>query len=145
MKLLLALSSAVALFASVAVLPAEENSAEVQSRKSALDLAAAFSNDGFKIRDGHWTSAMKSGDHALIAVNLYSGNQYWFSVGADVAPKKLSVEIYDETGRQVLPERYDSGDKAAAGFSPTASGQYFVSIGLIEGDPTTLSLIYSYK
>jgi hypothetical protein len=30
-----------------------DTDAEVQARKDALDVAAAFSNDGFKIRDGH--------------------------------------------------------------------------------------------
>ena len=31
-----------------------ETDAEVQARKDALDVAGAFANDGFKIRDGHW-------------------------------------------------------------------------------------------
>ena len=30
-----------------------ETDAEVQARKDALDVAGAFANDGFKIRDGH--------------------------------------------------------------------------------------------
>ncbi len=59
-----------------------QSDAEVQARKEALDVAGAFSNEGFKIRDGHWCGALKPHDHALVAVNLYSGNQYWFSAGA---------------------------------------------------------------
>ena len=61
---------------------APESDTEVAARKAALDLAGAFSNEGFKMRDGHWSGTIKPKDHALIAVNLYSGNQYWFSVGA---------------------------------------------------------------
>ncbi|HJT46152.1 MAG TPA: hypothetical protein VJ721_07765, partial [Chthoniobacterales bacterium] len=56
---------------------AGETDQEVEARKAALDLAGAFSNDGFKMRDGHWCGTVKPHDHALIAVNLYAGNQYW--------------------------------------------------------------------
>src|ERR1700736_5611458 len=110
---------------------APESDNEVAARKAALDLAGAFSNEGFKMRDGHWSGTIKPKDHALIAVNLYAGNQYWFSVGATEPAKKLAVNVYDETGKQVVTEGYSSGDKAAAGFSPTSSGQYYVWVGLV--------------
>jgi hypothetical protein len=122
-----------------------DTDAEVQARKDALDVAAAFSNDGFKIRDGHWCGVVKAHDHALIAVNLYAGNQYWFSVGATEPAKKIAVSVYDETGKQVTTDTYDNGEKAAAGFSPSNSGQYFVSVDLLEGDASTFCLVYSYK
>ena len=76
---------------------ARRTDAEVQARKDALDVAGAFSNDGFKIRDGHWCGVVKPHDHALVAVNLYAGNQYWFSVGATEPAKKIAVSVYDET------------------------------------------------
>ena len=75
-----------------------ETDAEVNARKDALDVAGAFSNDGFKIRDGHWCGVVKPHEHALVAVNLYAGNQYWFSVGANEPAKKIAVSVYDETG-----------------------------------------------
>jgi hypothetical protein len=123
---------------------AAEGDAEVEARKVALDLAGAFSNDGFKIRDGHWTGPAKPNDPALIAVNLYAGNQYWFSVGADQA-KKIAVRVYDEHGQPMSAEAYEDEEKAAAGFSPALSGQYFVSITPAEGDAGTFCLVYSYK
>ena len=39
----------------------------------------------------------------------------------------------------------DEGEKASAGYSPTTSGQYFVAVNLLEGEPTTFCLVYSYK
>jgi hypothetical protein len=42
-------------------------------------------------------------------------------------------------------ESYNDGEKAAAGFSPPNSGQYFVSVDLLEGDEGTCCLVYSYK
>jgi hypothetical protein len=122
-----------------------ETDAEVQARKDALDVAAAFSNDGFKIRDGHWCGVVKPHDHSLVAVNLYAGNQYWFSAGATEPAKKITVSVYDETGKQVTTESYDNGEKAAAGFAPSSSGQYFVSVDLLEGEQSSFCLVYSYK
>jgi hypothetical protein len=122
-----------------------ETDAEVQARKDALDVAAAFSNDGFKIRDGHWCGIVKPRDHSLVAVNLYAGNQYWFSASATEPAKKIAVSVYDETGKQVTTETYDNAEKAAAGFAPASSGQYFVSVDLLEGNESSVCLVYSYK
>ena len=91
------------------------------------------------------TKRIKPRERALIAVNLYSGNHYWFSVGANEQAKKLAVAVYDETGQQVTTESYNAGEKAAAGFSPTNSGQYFVSVGLVEGEESSVCFLYSYK
>jgi hypothetical protein len=122
-----------------------ETDAEVQARKDALEVAAAFSNEGFKIRDGHWCGTVKSHEHSVVAVNLYAGNEYWFSASAAAPAKKIAVSVYDETGKQMTTESYTNGEKAAAGFAPSNSGQYFVSIDLLDGDESTFCLVYSYK
>jgi len=134
----------IALVAASAI-SAPESDNEVAARKAALDLAGAFTNEGFKMRDGHWAGTIKPKEQALIAVNLYAGNQYWFSVGATEPAKKISVNIYDETGKLMQTESYNEGDKAAAGFSPTSSGQYYVLVDLEEGDASSVCLVYSYK
>jgi len=122
-----------------------ETDQEVNARKNALDLAGAFSNDGFKIRDGHWSGTIQSQQREVIAVNLYAGNQYWFTAAASEAKAKVRVDVYDETGRKATAEMYDSNERAAAGFSPTNSGQYFIVVTLLEGGPAGVSLICSYK
>jgi hypothetical protein len=122
-----------------------ETDQEVDARKAALDLAGAFSNDGFKIRDGHWCGTIRPREHALIAVNLYAGNQYWFTAGATAPAKKLAVDVYDETGKQVSTETYNADEKAAAGFIPANSGQYYISVGLTEGTESSVCFVYSYK
>ena len=122
-----------------------ESDKDVEAHKAVLDLAGAFTNDGFKMRDGHWTGTLKPQEHALIAVNLYAGNQYWFSVGSIEPAKKVEVLVYDETGKLMTTESYSEGERAAAGFSPTSSGQYFVSVGLLEGGESSFCLVYSYK
>ena len=88
---------------------------------------------------------IKKGEQAVVAVNLYAGNQYWFSVGANPTVKKFSVQLYDESGNQVTTEMYEDEEKAAAGYAPTVSGQYFVAIAPGDGDASTYCLVYSYK
>jgi hypothetical protein len=144
MKMRIAILFSLVAFAAVATIRAQTDE-EVEAHKLVLDLTGAFSNDGFKLRDGHWTGTIKPQERALIAVNLYAGNQYWFSAAANAKAKKISVEVYDESGKPMVTETYNSGDKASAGFSPTNSGQYFVSISLLEGEPTAFCLVYSYK
>ena len=122
-----------------------DTDAEVSARKDALELAGAFGNDGFKIRDGHSCGLLKPHDHALIAVNLYAGNEYWFSVGTAEPLKKVAVSLYDETGNQMKTENFSNGDKAAAGFAPVTSGQYFVSVDSVEDQEGSFCLVYSYK
>ena len=122
-----------------------ETDAEINARRNALDVAGAFTNDGFRLRDGHWCGILKPADRSLIAVNLFAGNQYWFSVGITDPAKKIAVNVYDESGRLLTVEHYDGGDRAAAGYSPSDSGQYFVSIDLLDGNASSFCLIYSYK
>ncbi len=133
------------LIASALLLRAAETDSQVDARKVALDLAGAFSNDGFKLRDGHWSGPIKKGEQALVAVNLYAGNQYWFSVGASPTAKKFTVQLFDEAGKPLTTESYEDEEKAAAGFAPTISGQYFVAITPADGEASTFCLVYSYK
>ena len=137
------IASIVALSTSVVL--CADTDAEVRARKDALELAGAFANDGFNNRDGHWCGVLKPSEHALIGLNLYAGNQYWFSVGTVEPIKKAAISVFDETGRQVTTESYSNEEKAAAGFAPEASGQYFVAIDLAEGQEGSFCLVYSYK
>jgi hypothetical protein len=118
---------------------------EVAARRIALDLAGAFTNDGFKLRDGNWCGAFETGKSKVIQVNLYAGNQYWFTLGATPAAKKVRVTVYDEAGKPVESDPFQDASVAAAGFSPQASGTYFIKVEEIEGAPAAFCLIYSYK
>lgn len=122
-----------------------ETDQEVAARGVALDLAGAFSNDGFKLRDGHWTGTLAPGESKVIAVNLYAGNEYWFSAGATDKGKKVTVEVFNEKGEPVAGEKFNSGTKAASGVALENSGQYFIRVRLDEGGPAGVCFVYSYK
>jgi hypothetical protein len=145
MKKRVSLLAAAIICAAAAFVWAETDD-EVAAHKQVLDLTGAFSNEGFKLRDGHWAGQIKPKERAVVAVNLYAGNQYWFSAAAaNDKVKKIAVDVYDEAGKPMTTENYSEGERASAGFSPTASGQYFVAISLVEGEPSTVCLVYSYK
>ncbi len=136
------------LMAAIAFAPAraaEESDDEVNARKVALDLAGAFSNDGFKLRDGHWMGSFAPGKGAVIQVNLFAGNEYYFSLGATSKAKKVSVSVFDETGKPIAYEPYQEGASAAAGFSPDVSGPYLIKVEEVEGAAAAFCLLYSYK
>jgi hypothetical protein len=125
---------------------AEKSDAEVAARKSALELAGAFTNDGFKLRDGYWSGPIKTGESKLIQVNLYAGNEYYFAVAGTDKAKKMAVSAYDETGAAIaIEEPYQEGTTAAIGFSPTASGPFYVKVEELEGEPAAFCLVCSYK
>ncbi len=123
-----------------------ENDGQVAAREIALEMAGAFTNDGYKIRDGHWAGQLKLKTPQIVTVNLYAGNQYYFSLGSTDKAKKVNVTVYDEAGKPVGDEQFfQDRFRAAAGVSPVASGPYYVSIQLLEGEPTDFCLLYSYK
>ena len=123
-----------------------ESDGQVAAREVALEMAGAFTNDGYKIRDGHWSSQLKLHAPQIVTVNLYAGNQYYFSLGSTEKAKKVKVTVYDEAGKQVGEEQFFQDRwRAAAGVSPVASGLHYVSVELLEGEPTDFCLLYSYK
>jgi hypothetical protein len=140
MKRLIAI---LALFASPVLASLEDDL--VAARSAALDLAGGFGNDGFKLRDGFWSGSLKAGQAKVVQVNLYAGNQYWFTLAAVGTAKKVAVSIYDESGKPVTMESHQDGARAAAGFSPTASGPYLVKLEIVDGEPSAAALVYSYK
>jgi hypothetical protein len=122
-----------------------DTDAQVAARSDVLDLAGAFQNDGFKIRDGNFFGQLSKGQSQIVSVNLYSGNGYWFSASTGQKSDQLKVSVFDDSGKPVSYMPYQSGPRAAAGFSPDASGLYYVKVSLEEGQNSTFCLIYSYK
>jgi hypothetical protein len=118
---------------------------EVDARRTALELAGAFANDGFKLRDGVLLGTLEPGKAKVVEVNLYAGNEYWFTAAVAGKAKKVSVTVFDETGKKIDAEPYQEGATAAAGFSPGASGPYYVKVQLADGEAGGFCLIYSYK
>lgn len=118
---------------------------DVSARSKALELAGAFSNDGYKIRDGFWAGEIEPDRPQFLEVNLFAGNEYWFSAAATPPARKIAVAVFDENGQPVDFQTYEDGPVAAAGFAPESSGRFFVRLSAVEGEKSQFCLLYSYK
>ncbi len=123
--------------------PAAEN--DVSARSKALELAGAFSNDGYKIRDGYWPGEIEPNRPQFLEVNLFAGNEYWFSAAVTSPGRKIAVSVLNEEGKPVDYQTYEEGQVSAAGFVPEVSGRYFIKMALLEGEKAQFCLLYSYK
>jgi hypothetical protein len=139
------LSISLALVLGSAVLFGADSDEQTKAHSEVLDLAGAFQNDGFKLRDGTWYAQVSQGHPQTLQVNLYSGNAYWFSVANAEGSTGLTVSVFDDHGNPVEVQTYQKDNKAAAGFSPDASGLYYVEVSSSAQAATTFCLIYSYK
>jgi hypothetical protein len=126
-------------------LTAADTDEQTTARSQVLDLAGAFQNDGFKLRDGTWYGQVSKDRSQTLQVNLYSGNAYWFAAADANNTTGLTVSVFDDQGKPVDFQTYQKDNRAAAGFSPDASGLYFVEVSSSSSAPTTFCLIYSYK
>ena len=134
-----------AIFAATFLAHAATEDDRVATRADALELAGAWSNDGFKIRDGHWTGELLPAEPKRVQVNLFAGNHYWFSAATAARAKEITVAVFDEGGKPVATEPYADGARAAARFSPKVSGPYYVQLTTKEGPRSAFCLVYSYK
>ena len=100
----------------------------------ALELAGAFSNDGFKLRDGHWAGTLAPNESKIIAVNLYAGNEYWFSAGATERGETICGGSLRRNRRAGRDENFNSRHESGCWITVTNSGQYFVRVRLAEGE-----------
>jgi len=113
-------------------------------RRAALDLAGAWANDGFRLRDSSWSGTLTPGKPSIVRVSLLAGNSYWFTAAAASAAGKISVTLYDENGQPVPAQNYSEGLRAAARFEPSASGSYFVKTEAAQPAAAPFCLVYFY-
>ena len=138
------LTSLLALATALNADPASGDAA-VTCRRAALDLAGAWTNDGFRLRERTWSGMLPADKPALARVNLLAGNRYWFTVATNAASTTLSVHIYDIHGAPLTVEIHQDGPLAAAGFAPASSGTYIIGVSETHGTPVPFCLVYSYK
>ena len=92
---------------------------QVTARSDVLDLAGAFQNDGFKIRDGNYLGQVSKDHSQIIAVNLYSGNAYWFTASTGQKVDKLNLSIFDDSGKSCHYMPYQAEPRAAPDLAQT--------------------------
>jgi len=129
----------------------DEESSLVRAREMALELAGAFANDGYKIRDGAFTAPLtpaageKPLPEILYAVHLFQGNEYWFCAAVSHLESQPRLQAYDADGNPVTGKVYAEANTAAFGFVPDSTGLYFLGLSLPAGQPCGSAVVYCYK
>jgi hypothetical protein len=117
----------------------------ITCHRAALELAGAWTNDGFRLRERSWSGNLPADRPALARVNLLAGNRYWFSAATNAASTNLTTRIYKESGAPVPAETWQDGPLSAAGFAPAETGCYLIAVSESRGTPVPFCLVYSYK
>ena len=94
----------------------------------ALEAAQPAVKEGFTVREEYWGGDLPSGQPKPIAHQLFKGNEYWFWMGTDCKGAKISVHIYDSTGKLAEDEVWQKGQKAAARIKPKKTGTYYLLV-----------------
>lgn len=123
----------------------EPTEATATAQRKALELAAAFSNDGFKIRDGRWTSLLPAGQKQVLEVHLFAGNQYWFSASVAEEGANPRLVLRDSEGTEMPVLTYSTDSDFALGVLPKKSGIYHLELQTAHPEPSTFCVVYSYK
>jgi len=114
----------------------------------ALQAAEPYVKEGFQIREDYWGGDLGSGEKKAVRQQLFKGNEYWFWLGTEVEPAKISVHIYDSDGKLVEEsDGWQKGHFAAAHIIPKNTGSYFVIVSVDESpeERTHWALVYGFR
>ena len=124
-------------WASVASGSPAESDGQVAAREIALELAAAFTNDGYKIRDGHWSRSVQARTRRRSSRSTCTrGTNIIFRSARPTRRRRSTYRCTTRAGNQVGEEQFfQERSRAAAGVSPVASGLHYVSIAIARRRP----------
>lgn len=113
----------------------------------ALEAANPYVKEGFTVREDYWGGDLPVKQAKAIVHQLFKGNDYWFWMGTDTTPAKISVHIYDADGNLAEDDSWQKPNKSAAHIRPKKTGTYYLIVE-IEKSPaerTYWSLAYGFR
>ncbi|MEM0896996.1 MAG: T9SS type A sorting domain-containing protein [Verrucomicrobiota bacterium] len=103
--------------------------------------------DPYSLRETWWAQDSKTGEAKLIRHQLFARNDYRFWVACNELEAKVSIHIYNESGKLVDTEAFAKAHTAGVRFVPEKTGIYFLRI-VVESsptDPTHWAVVYGYR
>jgi hypothetical protein len=130
-----------------------EQAPSIEARRIALETANAFTNEGFRVRDGEWSPWISKNAPVFLQVTLFAGNRYWFVAATSVPGTKLRVSVYSAAGKPIKGEQWQDPQgkdcsRSAAGVAPEQSGEYIVGVEMLDApgtSPVGSCLVYAYQ
>lgn len=125
--------------------PLDWNATPSNARSRALEIASRNKALGFARRDGFWSGTLEKNKPALIALHLFTRNNYSFSAANLTPSSRIRISIYDRLGNPTNSEESMDDTSATVGISPAHSDRYYIRLELTEGDKAETCMVYSYK
>lgn len=108
-------------------------------------VVGALGNEGFKLRDGAWSGSIEGSKAQRLAVNLFAGNQYWFSAATSGAGETPDLVVRDPSGNKMQTVAYEGGGVAAVGVTAPVTGRYIVELSGSSAGSRDFCLFYLFK
>lgn len=116
----------------------------LQARQRAIRLAAAFANEGYKLRDGAWSFNLTPAEPRTLAVFLFAGNEVWFSAAGATTESRPQLAVFDSEGAPLQAKTYHADGLAALGFVVPRTGMFYLQAST-STEATPFALVTSYK
>lgn len=113
-------------------------------------LAADYSEKGFKLRKEHWSGKLEAGQARVVKQQLFRGNEYWFWAADANGGHSLAVEIFDDSGNAVSLEKFSDKGVSGARVLPVKTATYLVKVEADMGNQAVAgeidwALAYGYR
>lgn len=108
-------------------------------------VVGALGNEGFKLRDGSWSGSIEGSKAQRLAVNLFAGNQYWFSAATSAAGETPDLVLRDPSGNKMQTVAYEGSGIAAVGVTAPVTGRYIVELSGSAAGSRNFCLFYLFK
>jgi hypothetical protein len=114
---------------------------------SAINLMAPYVKQGYTVRDDEWGGDLGVKEQKAIPHTLFKGNEYWFVMATDVEGARISIHLYDNTGKLVESDSWQKGRFAGVRVVPPATGTYYIIVEVVSSpkERTSWAMVYGYK
>lgn len=142
---LLQLLAIAILLASPVVAQAPPTDDVLQSRANVIELAHAFTDEGFIVRDGFWRTELKPGEEQICGLQLFANVDYWICLGAGVNAE-VDMALFSSGALPVpVHERIQEPSRAAIRVRPKRSGTFYLKLRSVRGEGGRVCVTYCYK
>jgi hypothetical protein len=108
---------------------------------------AQYVKQGYTVRDDEWGGDLGVKEQKAIPHTMFKGNEYWFCMATDVEGARVSIHLYDNTGKLVESDSWQKGRFAAVRIVPPATGTYYIIVEVVSSpkERTNWAMVYGYK
>ena len=132
----------------------------ISTAHASVDDALSFSYEAalpyakqYAFRKDAWGGDLGVKERKAVMAQLFKGNDYWFIMASDVKNAKISVHLYDTSGKLAESEAWQrTHDKkhyvsAGSHIIPEKTGTYFAIVEVLKSseERTSWALVYGYK